>query len=51
MSVAPDLLLLQSRRAQDFEIKRVIEVVTVIRELIRQIRNLPLQRGIIIFFS
>ena len=51
MTIAPDLVLLQSRRGQDFKIKRVIEVVTVIRDLICQIGNLPLQRWTIVFFS
>ena len=50
MTVAPDLVLFQSRRGQNFKIKRVIEVVTVIRDLIRQVGNLRLQRWTIVFF-
>src|SRR5215831_10863136 len=51
MVAAPYFILFQVRRRQNFKIKRVIEVVTVIRDLVRKIRDLALQRWAIVFFA
>src|SRR5262249_61696074 len=51
MAAAPYFILFQVRRRQNFKIKRVIEVVTVIRDLVRKIRDLALQRWAIVFFA
>ena len=51
MTGAPDVVLVQSSRGQDFKIEGVVQVVTVIRDLIRQVGNLTLQRRTSVFFS
>ncbi len=44
MAPAPDRALLQLRGAQDFEIDRVIQIVAVVGDLVRQIRDLRFER-------
>ena len=51
MTILPDRILLQLRRAQDFEIDRVVEIVTVISDLVRQVRDLRFERRTAIFSS
>ena len=51
MAFSPDLVLFQLRRTQDFKIDCVIEVMAVICDLIRKIRDLRLKRRAIICFS
>ena len=51
MAVTPHLVTFQLRRVQDFKIKCVIEIVTVIRDLVCQIGNLRLQRRVLVFLA
>src|SRR5206468_10724940 len=51
MASPPDLIFAQLRRAQNLKVDGVIEVMTVICDLVREIRHLRLQRGAMIFFS
>src|SRR5687768_13299324 len=51
MAPPPNRGLLQLRGAQDFEINRIIQIVAVISDLIRQVRDLRLERGTPVFFS
>src|SRR5205823_10676391 len=48
MALPPDFVFSQLRRAQNFKVNGIIEVVAVISDLIREIRDLRLQRGAII---
>ena len=48
MAFLPDLVFFQLRRTQDFKIDGVIEVVAVVSDLIRKIRDLRLKRCAII---
>ena len=49
MAPLPDRIFLQLRRAQDFKVHRVVEIVTVISDLIRQVRDLRFERWTAIF--
>src|SRR5206468_8696939 len=51
MASPPDLIFAQLRRAQNLKVDGVIEVMTVICDLVREIRHLRLQRRAMIFFS
>ena len=51
MAFAPNLVFFQLCRTQDFKIDRVIEVVGVIRDLVRKIRDLRFERCALICFS
>ena len=51
MASAPDFVFFQSFRAQNFEIDRIIQIMTVIRDLIREIRDLRLQRWTKVFLQ
>ena len=48
MALPPDFVFSQLRRAQNFKVNGIIEIVAVISDLIREIRDLRLQRGAII---